>query len=162
MRSLSLIAAMDKNGLIGKDNSLPWKLPAYLKIFKSITLGSTLIMGRKTFESLKKPLENRKNVVITSQLDYKVDGVIVVNSIEEAIQKKDKVFIIGGGQIYQTCIDKGLIEDMFITHVDGDFIGDTYFPFIDWSNWDKKSEINYMKDEKNPYNFKICYYKKNI
>lgn len=132
--------AVAANGVIGGDNDLPWYLPEDLKNFKKITLGKTVLMGRKTYDSivkrLKRPLPERKNVVITRQLDYKVpNGVLVFHSIEEALEelKNEDVYVIGGAQIFDGVIN--LAQKMYMTHVDGEYAGDVYFPKVDWDNW---------------------------
>ncbi len=143
--SVSIIAAVAKNGVIGKENALPWYLPEDLKRFRNLTSGKTVLMGRKTFESIiarnGKPLPNRKNVVITKQKEYQVpEGVTVYNDIEKALRelKNEDLCIIGGGDIYKQTIDAG--DFLYITHVDQEFEGDVYFPEIDASKWKKVLE----------------------
>ena len=143
--SLAIIAAVAKNNVIGKSNSLPWYLPEDLKRFKQLTTGKTVLMGRKTFESvinkLGKPLPNRKNVVITSQADYSVpEGVIVYNDLNKALNelKNDEVLISGGAKIYEQTI--GLVNKLYITHINREVDGDVLFPKIDLNKWKKISE----------------------
>ena len=138
--SISLIAAVDKNLVIGKENDLPWYLPEDLKRFKQLTTGKTVLMGRKTFESIMarngKPLPNRKNVVVTTDPNYKVpDGVVLYNDLNQAIEelKSEELCVIGGGQIYKQTIDKADI--LFITHVDMETDGEVFFPKIDPAVW---------------------------
>lgn len=139
---ISIIAAIaSENRAIGKDNKLLWYIPEDLGRFKKLTAGHPVIMGRKTFESLVKPLVDRINIVITSDQDYRADGAIACHSLEEAIKvafrqaqgKKNEVFIIGGSQIYKQAID--LADKLYLTIVDGDFEADTFFP--DFSDFKK-------------------------
>ncbi|OGE76690.1 MAG: hypothetical protein A3C85_04195 [Candidatus Doudnabacteria bacterium RIFCSPHIGHO2_02_FULL_48_21] len=140
-----LIAAVDKNFVIGKENDLPWYLPEDLKRFKALTTGKTVLMGRKTFESIMsrngKPLPKRKNVVITSNKDCKVPGgVLVFNDLGSALAelKSDDIFVIGGGQIFAQTIDQA--NALYITHVEMDSGGDVFFPLIDSAIWNKVEE----------------------
>lgn len=143
--AISIIAAVAKNGVIGKENALPWYLPEDLKRFRQLTTGKTVLMGRKTFESimrkLGKPLPNRTNVVVTTQKDYQVpEGVILYHDLNQALSDlKDKdLMIIGGGQIYAQTIDRA--NTLFITHVDQKIEGDVFFPKIDLNQWQKVEE----------------------
>ena len=140
-----LIAAVAKNGVIGKENALPWYIPEDLKRFKELTTGHTVLMGRKTFESImkrnNKPLPNRTNVVITRDVNFKApEGAAVYNNLEEAFKKLkgQDIYVIGGGQIYKQTIDKA--DVLYITHVDKDIEGDVYFPEIDPHKWQKVEE----------------------
>lgn len=142
---LTLIAAVATNGVIGKNNELPWHLPEDLKHFKSLTTGHTVLMGRKTFESivarLGKPLPDRKNIVITRQTDYQVpEGVFVYQDIETALKNHagEKIFVIGGAEMYRQTID--LADTLEITHVNQAVDGDTTFPFIDPKIWHSIAE----------------------
>ena len=133
--------AIAKNGVIGGDNDLPWYLPEDLKHFKEITMGHTVLMGRKTYDSiikrLGKPLPGRINVVITRQEDFQAQGgVLVFHSLEQALDalKKDDIYIIGGAQIFASALP--LAQKMHVTHVHKDYKGDVYFPEIDWKEWD--------------------------
>jgi len=155
---ISLIAAMDKNQLIGVKNGLPWHLPADFRHFKEVTMSKPVIMGRKTFESIGKPLPGRKNIVI-SRKGFAADGISVVESIDEALQLVsgvDEVMIIGGASFYQQMIDRA--DRMYLTHVDAECEGDAWFPEFDLANWKIVSEQGYSSDEKNNYNFKIVEY----
>lgn len=141
---LGPVAAAD-NLVIGKGNDLPWHLPEDLKYFKRVTTGKTVLMGRKTFESivvrLGKPLPNRKNVVITRQADYKApEGVLVFSSFDEAAAKlsDEDVYVIGGAEIFKLALPKA--EKLYYTHVHGNYEGDAFFPAIDWNQWEKISE----------------------
>lgn len=137
---IALIAAVAKNGVIGANNDLPWNLPEDLKRFRALTVGKTVIMGRKTFDSiftrLGKPLPNRTNVVITRQTDIKLpDGVIVQSSIEDALRSHggSDIFVIGGGEIFRQTIE--LADTLYITHVHTEVEGDSHFPKIDLKKW---------------------------
>lgn len=158
---ISIIVAVSKNNVIGKDNQLIWHLPADMKFFKEKTIGHIIITGRKNYESIPekfRPLINRVNIVITRQKDYKAPGAIIVNSLEQAIQTakeqtKDEIFIIGGAQIYVQSID--LVDKMYLTKINQEFDGDTFFPEIDYSNWKIISETTHVADEKNRCDFTI-------
>nr|AIA16678.1 Dihydrofolate reductase [uncultured bacterium] len=137
--------AIAKNGIIGGDNDLPWYFPEDLKHFKEITLGQTVLMGRKTFDSiikrLGKPLPGRVNVVITRQENFIVPpGVLVFHSIDQALDalKDTEVYVIGGAQIFSATADRA--EKMYITHIHNEYKGDVYFPKIDWNKWEKIEE----------------------
>lgn len=152
---ISLIVAMDKNRLIGNNNQLPWHLPADLKHFKEITTGHPIIMGRKTYESIGKPLPNRKNIIITRQPDFNAQGCIVANSIEDAVKKAgnpEEIFIIGGTEIFKQSLD--LADKIYLTEIHHSFDGDTYFPNLD-NKWKETERVTFNPDEKNlyPYSF---------
>ncbi len=129
---ISLIAAMAKNRVIGHKGDIPWRIPGEQKIFKKITLGHAVIMGRKTFESLKRPLPQRTNIIITRQKDYVADGCIVVHDLSQAIescpQNEDEAFICGGGQLYHAAF--AMADRIYLTVIPRDIKGDTYFPEI--------------------------------
>ena len=151
---ISLIAAMDKNRVIGKGGKLPWNLPADMKYFKDKTLGKPIIMGRKTYESLGKPLPNRTNIIITRDRDYKAEGCIVVHSAEEALKAaegNEEVMIIGGSQIYKELLPK--TNRMYLTIVDADFEGDTFFPDYDVKEWKETAYEEHERDAENQYNY---------
>lgn len=155
---ISLIAAVSKNGVIGDSNKLIWHLPADLKRFKELTVGHSIVMGRKTYESIGRPLPDRRNIIITRDENYKVQDCEIVNSIEEALLiTNNDCFIIGGGEIYKQTVT--LANKIYLTLIDSDFVGDTYFPDIDqkWFVCDEQAQI---KDEKNPYNYKFITYEK--
>lgn len=157
---ISLIVAMDKNRLIGKENGLPWHLPADFKHFKEVTMGKPIIMGRKTFESIGKPLPGRKNIVI-SRKGFSANGVTVVNSIEQAlreVENAEEVMIIGGASFYEQMIDKA--DRIYLTLVDAECEGDAWFPELDINDWDIISETMYKADERNNYNFSIKIYQR--
>jgi len=157
---ISAVVAVSKNGVIGKENDLPWKLPADLKHFKDITTGNAIIMGRKTYESIGRPLPNRINIVITRNKDYQAKGCIVVSSLEDAVKaaKGKEALIIGGGQIFKMAMH--LIDRIYFTLVDAEIDGDVYFPQIDDNLWEKTSEDEHQKDKNNEYNYKFITYEK--
>ena len=149
---ISIIVAIADNGVIGDKNSLPWYLPADLKRFAEITKPHTVIMGRKTYESiisrLGKPLPERTNIIITRQNDFKALGCNVVNSIEEALkQPGEEKFVIGGEEIFKICMP--YTEKLFITEVHAPIAGDVKFPEFDKSEWEEISREDHDKDEKN-------------
>ncbi len=152
---------MAKGRVIGKDNDLIWHLPDDLKHFKNLTKGHHVIMGRKTYESMGKPLPGRTNIVITRQKDFKADGCILVNTIEEGIQKAEgdsQPFIIGGGEIYKQALKYA--QTMELTEVNGEFDGDTFFPTFDESQWKEVSRTHHPVDEKHKYSFDFIQYSK--
>ncbi|MFS8616279.1 MAG: dihydrofolate reductase [Solitalea sp.] len=163
MMNLSILAAKAENNAIGKNNGLIWHLPADLRHFRDLTTGSTVIMGRKTFESIGKALPNRDNIVITRQTDYQAPGCEVVHSLEEAVQissQEENVFIIGGGEIYRQAME--LVGTLYITEVHGTFDGDTYFPEINPQIWEETFREDHQANEKNPYDFSfVTYQRKN-
>ncbi|XOD66784.1 MAG: dihydrofolate reductase [Flavobacteriales bacterium Tduv] len=157
-----LIAALAENGIIGKNNRLIWHLPNDLKHFKKMTSGHAVIMGRKTFESIGKALPERENIIITRNTDYTVPGIKIAGSLRKAISsvgdQTEKVFIIGGGEIYRQALD--IVDTLEITKVHHNFCGDVTFPEIDLEKWKKSPEVFHYKDEKNPYNYSFITYKK--
>jgi len=158
---ITIIAAVAENNALGKDNELIWHLPADLKRFKKITDGHHIIMGRKTFESLGKPLPNRTTIIITRNPTYKVDGCIVVNSLDEALIKAipdENPFILGGAEIYKQALPIADILDLTIVHQS--FEADAFFPIIDLTNWEEIARKNYTADDKNIYDFSFVKYKR--
>jgi len=150
---IALISAIAKNNCIGKNNQLPWHIPEDLLHFKKLTKNKTVLMGRKTFESiigyLGKPLPKRKNLIITRNEKYKApDGVMIYSNIKDALQKNsdDDIFVIGGATIYQQTID--LADTLYITHVNKEVDGDAFFPKIDMTKW---KEIE--KEDHNDFSF---------
>lgn len=161
MGMLTLIAAAGENNELGKNNDLVWHLPDDFKRFKKLTSGHHIIMGRKTFDSFPQPLPNRTHVVITRQENYKKPGIIVVHSLERAIEltKDDpQPFVIGGGEIYKMAID--IADKIELTRVHGEFEADTFFPEIDESQWELVSEEYHEKDEKHQYAFTYLTYER--
>lgn len=133
---ISLIVAMASNRAIGLNNEMPWHLSADLKKFKKITMGSPILMGRKTFESIGRPLPGRQNIIISRNKDYQQPGCLVFKSIEEAIascQQQDEIFIIGGATFYQAALP--LADKLYLTEINKSFTADTFFPVIDRNDW---------------------------
>lgn len=158
---ITIIAAIGKNGELGKDNDLIWHLPNDLKRFKKITLGHHVIMGRKTFESLGKPLPNRTTIIITRNSNYKVDNCIIVNSLEAALKASatdPNPYILGGAEIYHQAIK--IADSLDLTLVDANFEADAFFPQIDASLWEETSHENFNADENHQYNYSFVTYKK--
>jgi len=158
---LTIIAAVAKNNALGKNNDLIWHLPADLKRFKEITLGHHIIMGRKTFESLGKPLPNRTTIIITRNPDYIAPGCIVVNELTEAIKaaaEDENPYILGGAEIYKQAMSYADILDLTLVHES--FDADAFFPIIDMSKWTEMSRRDFKADEKNKYDYSFVQYKK--
>ncbi len=157
---ISIIVATDRNNLIGKDNDLPWRIPADLTYFKKITSGSTIVMGRKTYESIGKPLPNRQNIIL-SRKGFSADGCETLHSLEE-IKSLDvdnkELYIIGGSHIFKEALP--FADFLYLTYIDEEFEGDTYFPTLDESEWELISEQKGIKDEKNPYDYYFRKYKR--
>lgn len=135
--TISIIAAVAANRVIGKEGDLPWHIPEDLKYFKRITMGKPVIMGRKTWETLDEPLPGRKNIVVTRQNDYKAKGAEVVHNLDDAIQAAagtQEVMILGGAGIYEAALPR--TDRMYLTHIHEAFEGDTYFPEFNRNNWE--------------------------
>lgn len=152
---ISIIVAVSENNVIGKRGTLPWYIPEDLKRFRSLTTGHPIIMGRKTHESIGKPLPNRTNIIITRDLEYKSKGCIVVNSLEEALEKaktsegSDEIFIIGGGEIYSQAMDK--TDKIYLTFIKGNLDGDVYFP--DYSAFKNRKKVDEGETDQYKYEF---------
>ncbi|NMP15939.1 type 3 dihydrofolate reductase [Thalassotalea sp. Y01] len=159
MTILSMIVAHANNRVIGKDNDMPWHMPADLKYFKKTTLKKPVIMGRKTFESIGFPLPGRRNIVITRDANYQADGIETVDSVDAAlalVTDVEEIMVIGGGSIYQHCLPAA--DRLYITEIDLTTDGDTFFPDYNADNrWQCVSEDAHQADENNthPYNFKV-------
>jgi dihydrofolate reductase len=144
---LCLIVAVSRNGVIGRDNQLPWHLPEDLKFFKSVTMGKPILMGRKTFESIGRPLPGRTNIVISRDPQWHSAGVEVAQSLEAALQQgreachaagAEEIMVIGGEQIYRMALP--LADRLYLTQVDAEIEGDAYFPVVDFDDWQQVSE----------------------
>lgn len=149
---VSMIVAMAQNGVIGRDNSLPWRLPEDLRRFKAITMGKPILMGRKTFESIGKPLPGRLNFVLTRNRDWHAEGVVVVNSVEEALRNvrgTDELIAIGGAEIYRLFMP--FARRIYLTQVHAEVEGDTVFPDFDPTQWMDVEYSEHPADEKNNY-----------
>ncbi|ASF98953.1 type 3 dihydrofolate reductase [Vibrio anguillarum] len=157
---ISMIAAMADNRIIGKDNQMPWHLPADFAWFKRCTLGKPVIMGRKTYESIGRPLPGRHNIVISRDASLAIEGVSIVSSIEEAIEVAghvDEVMIIGGGSIYQACMAQA--NKLYLTFIELNIEGDTQFP--EWgSEWQEVHREMYQADDKNAHNMQFVVFDK--
>ncbi len=166
MTTLSMIVATADNNIIGKENTMPWHLPADLAYFKRITLGKPIIMGRKTYESIGRPLPGRRNIVISHDGSYApqgkgAEGVDVVTSVEQAlalVNGVEEVMVIGGGAIYKHCLP--VAARLYITHIKAAIVGDTQFPSYDDGSWQKVSSELRLSDEKNVYNLDFCVYQR--
>ncbi|OFU75928.1 dihydrofolate reductase [Staphylococcus sp. HMSC10B09] len=145
--TLSILVAHDQQRVIGYKNALPWHIPNDLKHVKQLSTGHTLVMGRKTFESIGKPLPNRKNVVLTRDNNFKPDGVEVIHTIDDIYNLEGHVFIFGGQTLFEVMIDK--VDDMYITVVDGKHQGDTFFPPYTFEDWTVVSSEEGQLDGKN-------------
>ena len=159
---LSIIVAKSINNAIGKDNKLLWKIPDDMKRFKEITTGHTVIMGRKTFESIGKVLPNRLNIILTRDPNYKIDDPNVkilggVSDLEEYINDENENFVIGGAQIYSILMPK--CQKLYVTQVDKDFVGYTYFPVIRENEWEVTEKTEGPKDE-NDFKYEYITYKR--
>lgn len=151
---VSAVVAVSENGVIGKDNQLPWRLPSDLKFFKQLTTGHVVIMGRKTFESIGKPLPNRRNLVISRNPDYPAEGVEVFTSLVAALKAclgEDEVFVIGGATIYEKAFDLDLVDRIYMTIVHGEFEGDAHFQVPGGKAWLIGHSERHLADEKNPF-----------
>jgi dihydrofolate reductase len=151
---ISAIAAVSRNGVIGKKNRLPWHLPADMRFFKQTTLGHPVIMGRKTYVSFGKALPGRTNIVITRQLDYALPDGLVTHSLEEAIHaasqsNPSEIFILGGAQIYRESLP--WLDRVYKTLIEGEFEGDAFFPELDPDRWTLTTADFHEADEKNKY-----------
>jgi dihydrofolate reductase len=151
--TVSIVVAISQNHAIGKDNKLLWHLPKDLKHFKEITTGGTVIMGRKTYDSVGRPLPNRRNIIVTRQ-QVEITGCEVVNSVEAALdlcRDEAEVFIVGGAEIYKLAMP--LTDRIYLTIVHADFEADTYFPEIKADTWKETARQDHEADEKNPLPF---------
>ena len=157
---VSLIVALSQNHVIGRNNKLPWYLPNDLKYFKQVTMGLPIIMGRKTFESIGKPLPGRTNIVITRNPEWTAEGVRAVTSLDEAlslaesvaeIDGRDEVMVIGGDQIYRLVMPS--VDRLYLTQVHAQVDGDAYFPEFDRDAWKEIGREDYESSETNPYDY---------
>ncbi len=159
--NLAIIVATDEQGLIGKDNDLPWRLSADLQHFKRVTMDKPIVMGRRTHESIGRPLPGRQNIVITSRADFEAPGCDVVHSLEDALAlcaDREEVMIMGGASLYQQTLP--LADKLYLTLVHTRLDGDTWFP--DWSvdDWECISREQHPADEKNDYDYSFMLYQR--
>lgn len=160
--TVTIVVALGTDGVIGVDGDMPWHLPADLAHFKAVTLGHPMIMGRKTYESIGRPLPGRTTIVVTRQTDWAAAGVLVAADLGEALALAsaldDELFIVGGAQIYTEALSRGFVDSMIVTHIDAAPEGDTYFPQVEWSAW-KETARQDFPDTRPP--FDIVTYDKN-
>ncbi|PIR87747.1 MAG: dihydrofolate reductase [Candidatus Harrisonbacteria bacterium CG10_big_fil_rev_8_21_14_0_10_45_28] len=161
MRKISIIVAVAENRVIGRDNNLPWRLAGDLKKFKEITTGHTIVMGRKTFESIGRALPNRVNIVITRNLAYEAPGCVVVHSLEEALKASgddEEIFIIGGAQIFELALP--IVDRIYYTEVKARPEGRVLFPDFEKAQWDLAKKEEYFQDENNEFSFDFSIYER--
>ncbi|MGE6568075.1 type 3 dihydrofolate reductase [Shewanella vesiculosa] len=157
---IAMIAAMANNRVIGKDNKMPWHLPEDLRHFKAMTLSKPVVMGRKTFESIGRPLPGRHNIVISRNSQLSIDGVTCVQSFDDAVAAAgdcDEIVVIGGGQLYQQLLPKADI--LYLTLIDLDVDGDTVFPDWDDGSWQLQNSVNATNDKGLQYSFNTLHKK---
>ncbi len=160
-KEITLIAAASENNALGKNNQLIWHLSEDLKRFKRLTQGHSIIMGRKTFESLPKALPNRKNIILTRNKGFKAQNAWVVNTIEEALKLTEKdlqPFIIGGGEIYKLFLSRA--HSIELTRVHGTFEADTFFPEIDYKNWELIEEEKHLSSVNQPFDYSFLKFRR--
>ncbi len=164
---LAMMAAKASNNVIGRDNKLPWYLPNDLKYFKQVTLGKPIVMGRNTWESLKRPLPGRTNIVISRQPDYVAEGAKVVATLDEALELaghvahidgQDELVVIGGAQIYALALPRA--ERLYLTEVHAEVPGDTYFPTVDAAQWREIGRDDFQAEGPNPYDYSFVVYQR--
>lgn len=160
--TVSLIVAIASDGTIGDDGTLPWRLPADLAHFKRITMGHPIIMGRRTFEAIGRPLPGRMNIIVTRCRSYHAGEPAVVHDVDAAIRHAAnadaEVFIIGGAQIYADSLGRGIVDRLIVSHVDAHPSGDTRFPSLDWSQWSEEDRTEHHDDSPS---FDIVTYRRN-
>ncbi|HMK13509.1 MAG TPA: dihydrofolate reductase [Burkholderiales bacterium] len=160
-RHISIIAAMARNRVIGKGNRIPWRLPGEQQIFKKVTMGHHMVMGRKTYESLNRLLPGRTTVIVTRNPNYKVAGAIVVNTLQQAISacgSDEEVFIIGGAHLFELALP--LADRIYLTTVQAEIAGDTIMPDFDLTGWKEISRQEFKADGKNPYDYHFSIYQR--
>ena len=156
---VSLVAAMAENRVIGRNGRLPWHLPDEIKHFKRLTVDHTVVMGRKTFEEIGRPLPNRRNVVISRNPNFHPGGVTVVPDLDEALAlgaTESEVFVIGGGEIYRLALPRA--DRLYLTVIHAPFEGDVHFPALDETAWVLEDEVFHPADERHPASFSIRRY----
>ena len=160
---LALICAMASNGVIGNDNKLPWRLPEDLRHFRRTTMGHSIIMGRKTWESIGKPLPGRGNIVVTRQRDYQTDGAKIRDSLEAALELAgniaamdgaEQAFVIGGAELYRQALPLATL--FHLTRIHAEIPGDTFLTGFNESEWRELSRADYSRDEENHFDYSIC------
>jgi dihydrofolate reductase len=158
--TISYIVAMGRDRSIGKDNKLPWRLPADLAYFKKTTMGHPILMGRKTYDSIGRPLPGRTNVVLTRSQDFQAEGCVVVHTAEEAMERfaAEELFVTGGTEMFRLFMPYA--DKMYITWIDAEFEADTFFPEYDEALWRLVSEEPGVTDERNPYAYSFRVYER--
>jgi len=164
----ALIVAMSRNRVIGRDNKLPWYLPGDLRYFKQVTMGKPVIMGRKTWESIRRPLPGRMNLVISRDPDWQAPaGVVTASSLEDALSRAEaqalldgaeEVMVIGGAQVYAQALP--LVERMYVTLVHADVEGDAFFPEVNWDEWEEIGREDFAATDHNPHNYSFVVYQR--
>ena len=155
---ISLIAAMDRNRLIGQGNRLPWRLPADMKHFRKTTLGKPVVMGRRTFESIGKPLAKRTNIILTHDPHFRASGCIVTHGVDQALSEADgceELMIIGGYSVYEQFLD--CAGRFYLTQIHERFEGDVYFPEFELSDWREVKRVKHGPDDDNPYPYDFVF-----
>lgn len=164
---ISLVVAVTRNNVIGRDGGLPWRLSTDLKRFKALTIGKPVVMGRVCYDSIGRPLPGRPNIVITRNRDFAPEGIIVVHSLEDALGRAEEearklgteeIAVIGGGVIYRDAMDRATI--LHVTHVEAEIDGDTYFPAIDPAMWESGPSENVPTGEKDDYSTRFVTYRR--
>jgi len=151
---VSIIVAMDINRVIGKENQLPWRLPRELQYVKKTTMGHPIILGRKNYESIGRPLPGRRNIILTRDENFSAEGCEIAHSVEEVYklcENEEEIFIFGGEQIYKLFLED--TDKLYVTVIHHEFEGDTFFPEIDWTKWKEIFVEQGITDEKNPYEY---------
>jgi dihydrofolate reductase len=159
--TLSLIVAVSENGVIGRSGDLPWHLSADLRRFKQLTMGHTIVMGRKTYESIGRPLPGRTSLVLTHDKAYQAEGCRIVSSLDEALRvaaDDSERFVIGGQQIYRLALPRA--DRLYWTQVHAQIDGDTFFPEVDWDDWTMIEDERHPADEKNQFDYSFRVYQR--
>ena len=154
MMTVSMIVAVSENGVIGRDGGLPWHLPRDLRHFKTTTMGHHLVIGRRTWDEVGKPLPGRTMVVLTRSRTFKAEGAVVVHSLEEALEAArgdDEPFIGGGAYIYRMALTRDVVDRLYLTRIHAEVEGDTFLPSIDFGDWELVSKERHEAEEKNEY-----------
>ncbi|MFZ5816976.1 MAG: dihydrofolate reductase [Bacillota bacterium] len=155
---IALVAAMGRNGVIGREGRMPWHLPAEMKHFRRVTRGQVVVMGRKTYESIGGPLKGRTNIVLTRDPSYRAPGCEVVHALEELLLEERPLYVIGGAELYRQFLPHA--DRLILTRIHHDFEGDTFFPKIDPAQWRLTAAEPHPRDEQNEYDFTIEWYER--
>jgi dihydrofolate reductase len=159
---ISFLWAQDKKGVIGLNNQLPWRLPEDLKYFKNTTMGHAVVMGRKTFESVGRPLPGRKNIILTRDSDFHAEGCLVLHTKNDLLawaeETGQEIFITGGAEIFGLFICEA--DRLYVTRIEENFEGDTYFPILDWTEWTLVSNEKGIRNTENPYDYYFQVYER--